>query len=435
MALRYRGVHLGRHVLSTAIRRCRQGASHAGEPQMQREIASLIVEAVPSVHAAEHVLDQVRPDRVVFLERDYTPYGLLSDAALNRGLDVLQWVGAHREDAFTLKRYTAATRDWHPQSLSEATWQRVRAMPWTQARDAEYMQELRTAYESGAWFGQQGIQRDKTIKPRSDVLVQLGLDPSKKTAVVFSHLLWDATLFYGTDLFDDYEEWLVETVRAACANPAVNWIIKLHPANVWKLKRDGVQGELIERVVLRERLGALPPHVRLLDPDTDVSTYSFFEAADHCLTVRGTIGIEMASFGIPTLTAGTGRYSGLGFTVDADTRAEYLTRLARIQEIPRLDPGQVELAKKYGWTLLTRRIWKLETLRLRHPEPWEDPVVGYAVRSARALLEAQDLRQFVEWVTASDALDFLLPIEGGPGTAGPAGGSSVPAAQEPVPCA
>ena len=36
-------------------------------------------------------------------------------------------------------------------------------------------------------------------------------------------------MFYGRDLFADQEEWFVETVRAAAANDAVNWVVKLHP--------------------------------------------------------------------------------------------------------------------------------------------------------------------------------------------------------------
>ena len=41
------------------------------------------------------------------------------------------------------------------------------------------------------------------------------LDPERKTAAIFSHILYDATFFYGESLFADYEEWLVEAVRAA----------------------------------------------------------------------------------------------------------------------------------------------------------------------------------------------------------------------------
>ena len=62
--------------------------------------------------------------------------------------------------------------------------------------------------------------------------------------------------------------------------------------------------------LIRERVGKLPPHVRVLAPDTKVSTLSLFRSIDAGITVRGSIGYELPCFGVPVVTAGTGRYSG-----------------------------------------------------------------------------------------------------------------------------
>src|SRR5207247_2842701 len=177
-------------------------------------------------------------------------------------------------------------------------------------------------------------QGGKRVKAAEEGREQLGLDPGKKTAVVFSHLLWDATFFYGTDVFDNYEEWLVETVRAACRNPSLNWVIKLHPANIWKVRREDPTADFMEERVLRQRVGPLPAHVKVVRPETDINTYSFFLVMDYCLTVRGTIGMEAPCYVIPVVTAGTGRYSGRGFTVDSRDRDEYLARLAALETVP-----------------------------------------------------------------------------------------------------
>ena len=75
--------------------------------------------------------------------------------------------------------------------------------------------------------------------------------------MLFSHVLWDAKLFYGEDLFDNYGHWFAETVAAAAANPRMNWIIKLHPANLWKRKLSGVTFEYGELALIRERVGEL----------------------------------------------------------------------------------------------------------------------------------------------------------------------------------
>ena len=73
---------------------------------------------------------------------------------------------------------------------------------------------------------------------KGEIFKRYSLDQSKKLAVVFSHVLWDANLFYGEDLFKDYGDWFEQTVKAACGNDRVNWLIKMHPANLWKRSRE-----------------------------------------------------------------------------------------------------------------------------------------------------------------------------------------------------
>jgi hypothetical protein len=255
---------------------------------------------------------------------------------------------------------------------------------------------------------------------------ELGLDPAKKTAVLFSHILWDANLFFGEDVFEDFGQWLVESARAACANRGVNWIIKLHPGNVWKRVQEDLRTELDEVSLIRSRIGSLPPHVRLLFPDTDINTFSLFSVVDYAITVRGTIGIELSCFGIPVFTAGTGRYSGLGFTIDSKTREEYLDRLRCIEGYPRLSPEQTELAKRYAYTLFVRRPWRYRTMKTHympiecgnHPLAWN---LEIRAESLRDLEQASDLCSFADWAEDRGALDYLASPESVESPTGSAG--------------
>jgi hypothetical protein len=250
---------------------------------------------------------QQRPRIVLFLEKGLSPAAEIFGVCVARGIPAVQYVGSQRMDGFVLKRLNRHNRHQHPFSLDNESWDRVKRMPWGPGREAELMREFEESYRKGSWFNRKFLHEGKRIKSAGEVRRQLGLDPAKKTAVVFSHVLWDATFFYGRGLFDDYETWLLETVRAACANPRVNWVIKLHPDLVWKLKHEDYAGELRDVIAVRSAVGKLPDHVRIVPPDTDINTFSFFEITDYCVTVRGTIGIEMACYGVPVLTAGTGR--------------------------------------------------------------------------------------------------------------------------------
>jgi hypothetical protein len=221
-------------------------------------------------------------------------------------------------------------------------------------------------------------------------------------------------MFYGRDLFADQEEWFVETLRAACRNDRVNWVVKLHPANVWKLRRDGYEGELDEYVAIREQIGELPPHVHLLPPDTDISTWSLFPVTDYGVTIRGSTGFELPCFGTPALTAGTGFYSGRGFTVDSESAEEYLGRLRAIHEVPPPTPQQVELARKHAYAMFRLRQTRFTSFRsvyrsvdeIDANSPFE-ATIEVSARTPEELARAEDLRRFGDWAVDSRALDYL----------------------------
>jgi hypothetical protein len=68
----------------------------------------------------------------------------------------------------------------------------------------------------------------------------------------------------------------------------------------------GVTGEYDEMKLIREAVGELLAHVRLLRPETRISSLSLFRMADAATTVRGSIGYEMPCFGVPVALAARG---------------------------------------------------------------------------------------------------------------------------------
>jgi hypothetical protein len=411
--LDFRGAKIGQQAISSLSRWAQRGRmSLLKEPAAQAELERLLRQAAEGVLAAERLVERARPEIALFNEKGYAGFGSVYDVALAHGANVIQFVhaGIHWADALLLKRYTEETRRVHPASLSPESWETVRALPWSDARERELDAEFALRYGSGPKHPDAGLQEGKEIVDADEVRRRLGLDPARKTAVIFSHVLWDANLFYGEDLFEDMEDWLVQSVRAACANPNVNWVVKVHPAN--RFKSPG--SEPSDVTAIRESIGELPPHVKLLMPETEINTYSFFAATDYAITIRGTVGMETPAFGIPTLTAGTGRYSGLGFTNDSATAGEYLEKLGRIEEIPPLSHEETVLGKKHAYGLFRLRPFRFTSYRseFRDDVSIAHPLVHSLDVTARGRAEveqAADLREFAEWAQDRSRLDYLAP--------------------------
>jgi hypothetical protein len=413
--LTFRGADVGREALSTVSRYLHEGGVDLQDPRAKELLRELLPAAVRAALAAEALLSDLQPELVLFNERNYADQGPICDIALLRALNVIQFVSGFEDDTMVFKRYTAETKAIHPRSLADASWERVKQIEWTEERDRELEHEFVRRYDKDATFLARWNQGWTRRQSRGEIAAKLGLDPHRKTAVIFSHVLWDANMFYGEDLFADQEEWFVETVRAACGNDRINWIVKLHPANVWKLRRDAVAEELDEIGALRDRIGELPAHVAVLRPESDVSTWSIFRLAAAGVTIRGSVGIELPCFGVPVLTAGTGFYSGRGFTSDSSSPGEYLERLRTIESVEPLSPEQVLLARKHAYAIFRLRPTRFTSFRtvFRPPAAAGHPLdhdLELLVRSRGELEAAPDLRRFADWAVSSRALDYLEPL-------------------------
>lgn len=411
----FRESWIGPQIISTLSRLRFEGMPDLTSPVVRSLLATILPGILEHVLRAKKLMAWYPADLAIVNEANYSIFGPLVDMCISRGTNVIQFIQPWKDDALIFKRLTAETRREHPASVERATLDRIAGQPWTVTHEEKLWQVLSDRY-SGKWFLQARNQKNTQSYNRKQLIEKLGLDPGKKIAVVFSHVLWDANLFYGEDLFKDYGEWFVQTVAAACANPNLNWLIKIHPANVWKLAYENVSGEYAEIVLIRRMIGDLPAHVKLIHADSDISTYSLFQGIDYGVTVRGTSGMELACFGKPCITAGTGRYSGLGFTVDSSTREEYLSRLARLHELPPMTDEEVMRAKWHAYASFILRPWTMKSVRSEfsyqnqgaHPL---DHNLRLAARSFSEIARNGDLGEWASWASGPE-VDYIA-VENG----------------------
>jgi hypothetical protein len=413
--LRYRGVSVGRWALATAFSRLRKSYSELQEPGAVAVVTGALEESYAATDAAHEALDRIRPAKLVFLEKGYSPAGELFEVAVERRIDVVQYTHGHASSRLLLKRFGSHNRFQHPAEPSPVLWSDVQARPADPDRTGAVRRRIREAYGSGEWFNRKYGQAGKRPRSRDELTRELDLDPSKPTAVIFTHVGWDATFFYGQNLFADYDEWLTETVRAAAQIPGVNWLVRVHPDNLWKAKASHRAEDLDrDRRLIERTLGRVPANVRWLGPTNDVRTDAFFDVADVCLTVRGTIGLEMAVMGRHVVTGGTGRYSGYGFTLDSQTRDEYFARLRRLGSLPPPSPDQADLAARYVDTLIRERPLAMVSAVDRRLPPelvGADPLgddVEYRFTSVADLLAAPDLAPLAQWILHSTDQDLVV---------------------------
>lgn len=412
---RFRDWSVGTHVLSTVIRLTFNGSPDLAVADNRQVLEQVTRDVLTNYVRAEQVVNRHRLGAVLVEEANYSINGPLVDVATANGVDVIQTIPTWRDDALMSKRLAATNRRVDCKSVAAETLEHLMAEPWTAGEDAELDADFERRY-SGTW--QQGRQFQPGTEPcAAEAIVEdLGIDTSRPTAVIFAHVLWDASLFFGIDLFENYGDWFVQSIGAAIENDSVNWIVKAHPSNVFRTAHGDIEGECSEILLMREQYPQLPKHVKLLRPETKISTLSLYRWADYGVTVRGTPGMEMACFGKPVFTAGTGTYAGLGFTRDSSSPREYLDRLRTIRDTPALTADETIRARRYAHTLFLRRPWVPRTFELVYDFPeqgWHplDRNVKWRVGSSASARSMPDLDAWGAWVCSSRAEDYLAPAD------------------------
>jgi len=404
----YKNCRIGMFCLSTLMRWNRMGDPDIRDPATNAKLRGQLNLALQSADAAEAIANKLQPKIVLMNERGYSPYGELFDKVLAQGGECITWNAGHRNDMLVVKRYRPYNTAAHPLSLSAASWERIKRMPWSDAHWRAVRDEIVGSYQSGEWYSECATQLDKSQVDRDEIVRRLDLDPARKTVGLFPHMFWDATFFWGEDLFDNYEQWFVEVLKVAAKNTAVNWIVKIHPANVAKSIRDNFSGEFSEIAAIRRTIGKLPDHITLIPPDSDISTISLFQIMDYCLTVRGTIGIEAGCFGIRVLTAGTGRFDRLGFTRDYATTADYLADLRRLPALPPMTPAEIELARRFAYGVFMARPTKLTANTFRFGDGILAQLESKIRIEAPTIYSSPDVLSLAAWIASGDE-DYMTP--------------------------
>lgn len=351
------GLPIGKHVLSAIGRKQFRADVDLKNRDIKKSIKELICVAIANVFTMRQVMREYNIAQLLINEANYTNAGV-SQEVIRSGGKYIQFVYSYEEGAFVFKRYGSMNNNVHPISLSDNSWDQLKNKPIDLSIETK-INDINEQKYSDKFLLSRRIGLDLPAESPEDLRKRLGLDNGKKNAVIFSHVLWDANMFWGDDLFPGgAEEWLVETVRFALLNPRINWIVKIHPANVWKMETKGLQVVYNDVEALREKIGPLPGHIQLLLPEHKVNPRSLFDITDVGITIRGTIGMELPVLGIPVLTAGTGRYSKKGFTIDPRNIEEYKEYILSLDKLGKLTSEEQDCAKRFFYGAFYQRLWR-----------------------------------------------------------------------------
>ena len=328
----YKGLELGPQVEASVARFFFSHAPDLSEPN--RKVAARFVSGAVTMAEAMLRMDAELTPKIfapcygVYVSRG-TPW-LVAQA---KGKRCVTWARMDVEETITLGE------GGHP--IVELAARRTG--PWN---DLALTREQRARLDAFLSKSEQGdsartVNRNP-VANRAALLQELRLDPARPIVAMYSNCGFDSKLLYTTPLYPDVLSWTFDTIERFRGRRE-QLVIRVHPYESWI--------PLIEQTAARiaQRFPELPENIRVVPPESALSSYALGRASQAALVYGSLIGLELAATGTPVIAAGRGAYWQKGFTYDVHTHADYAALLNQLEDLAKPNPERTQAARRFAY--------------------------------------------------------------------------------------
>jgi hypothetical protein len=351
------GVAIGEHAYAGTLRFFATGSLEA-EPHGEAVLRRYLEAALLTAAATTRLLRGIGFTAAVFTHGIYVPWGLIGEVARRERVRVATWNVAYRKRRFIFSHGDT----YHHTLMTEprAHWENLAL---SEIQEHELMQYLSSRREGlFDWIVFNRATRDDP----HELAAQIGLDLSKPAIGLLTNVTWDAQLHYPANAFPNMLEWLVRTCEYFATRPDLQLLIRVHPAEIsgFPPSRQPILGELAKR------LPRLAPNIRIVPPESRMSTYALMSLCNAAIIYGTKMGVELTSVGLPVIVAGEAWIRNKGLTYDASSPEDYLRLLDQLPFAQGLGPELLARARRYAYHFFFNRMI---------PLPFIEPKAGYPI--------------------------------------------------------
>ncbi len=349
MDYKYFGVKVSEHARASTIRFYLSGQFDLSNPEVIATFRKKVIYAMIATKVANEIYLKEKPEMIFIMHGIYSGLGPFFDYFREKGVEVIVYGQVvFRFGSFFFnrnnRRYKLASKEiWNnfsQRSLSKEEESQI---------DAYMSTRLKGAADDHSLCA---VNFDKSSKDRSLLI------PHDKRYlrryVLYPNLAWDACVeSRGSIIFKDIFAWLDTTIDYFQKKTDYQLIIKPHPFELVEKNTKGITDYIYKKHP------NLPENIVVLKANIPLRAYDLIAPGDICITFNGTIGMEVATQGVPVLVAGSSHYKDAGIAHRIKTVEEYLNLLDNPEKLISFARANIKLAKKYTYfyyIMLTIRV-------------------------------------------------------------------------------
>jgi hypothetical protein len=338
----YRDIKVGEHALASALRDTGRGTL-LDDPYHKWLLRRHLISAIMITDLTERVLEAFRPRRIVAPHGIYVDHGTICEVARKHGVPVAVFSVSYRRDTVMLCHGDT----YHRTLVTEPTalWEDLELNREQEQRLENYIDSRRDGSQDNLTYHPNPLEDNETI------FQELSLDKKKPIISLFSNVMWDAQIYHGYNAFDSMVDWVFQTIDYFKRRSELQLVIRVHPAEAKAVKKSEQRLD----AEIAKRFPVLSDNIKVIQPESDISSYSLVEISRAALIYGTKMGLEIALRGVPVIIAGESMLRHKGISYDVETPEQYFNLLDRITDLPRNSPNVLSRAQKYGYHFYFRR--------------------------------------------------------------------------------
>jgi hypothetical protein len=339
----YDDIKVGEEAFSSILRVTFKGEIAGDTDLIKRYLYSGILTAI----GYQKAFLAIKPDRVVCIHGIYQTHGLAVKICNKLKINVIVIGGGGiRKNTVIL----CHNETYHHQLINENN------SLWINNELSEIEKKLVIDYAANKKSNGAGVDylnyHPNPINSIDYLYTTYGLGNNRKLVTLYTNVIWDAQVVYKSNVFKDIFDWIFYTINLLGNNEEYYLIIRVHPAEA--------KGGLIPKQLMVDEINKmfpkLPGNVIIIEPESDLSSYTLAEHSDLNIIYGTKMGLEMALMKRPLLICGESFSRNKGYGIDIVNKDQYSQIIKNINYIDFDLSARYELALKYAYYLYFQRM-------------------------------------------------------------------------------
>ena len=332
----YQGFRVGEW-LGSSVASFLRSDSHGMDPEVIEARRRYLISGLVALIGSHRWIDTLQPDILMVISGRHIFWRAAREIAQARGIKVVS------------REMFIESFDCHIYAVNSSCEDPAIPNAWVEARETPLTPEQETTLDEnlrGLPAYARQVEYDPVLEARpSAIRAELNLSPDRRLLVLFTNVSWDLFVAERDFAFDGQMKWIAATFDFIRRHPELDLVVRAHPAEI--VPKFQTRGRIVQQI--EERLGPIPPNVRLIGPESTISSNTLRSMASLNLVYCSSVGLEAVIAGQPVLICGNPYYTRKGFTINVDSASQYdrlLEEHAAGKPLP-LPPRSVELARRF----------------------------------------------------------------------------------------